>query len=67
MTPGERRNEKMYSIKSIKAESEIEGTLVNAINAAISHEKEYQPSFGVDVIDDAGEVVAHIEDGKITD
>lgn len=57
----------MFKIKSIKAESEIEGTLVKAIKAALAHEEEYQPSFGVDVIDESGDVVAHIEDGKITD
>lgn len=44
----------MYTIKSVKATTEVDGTRAEVIAAAIAHEQEYQPPFGVEVLDERG-------------
>lgn len=54
-----------YRVWSVKGSQMIDGTLEDAIAAAVAHEEEHQPAFGVEVEDDDGEVVARVSDGQI--
>ena len=46
-----------YTITSIKKNLVIDGLLDDAIAAAMAMDEEFQPAFGVQVVDEDGEVI----------
>jgi hypothetical protein len=54
-----------FRLVSVKGRISVDGTLEDAIREAIAYEAKYQPAYGV-TIEQYGETVAEVEDGKVT-
>jgi hypothetical protein len=54
-----------WKLCSVKSSETFDGTLLQAIQAAVEMETDLQPAFGVDVHDESGERVVTILDGEM--
>jgi hypothetical protein len=54
-----------WTLSSCKGGRTVDGALDEAIEAAIALDEELQPAGGVDVVDEAGDVAASVDNGEV--
>ena len=53
----------IYTLHSTKGQQQVDGTLAQAVVAALAMEAELQPAFGVTILDEDDDTLATIADG----